>query len=209
MWLVSFSRPRSRRLAAGLATLFAFTVSATQSSSAESSSAPAIRWRNTDARPLRVWVHPDSREDSSAGRLRESVRAAFEAWSTAASMEFRFSPDSAAADVRVYASKSALFSADGVRVNALTHCEVDDSSHIVRADIVVATRRANGRSLSRNALLALMKHEVGHALGLVHSPNSSSIMFSTVQVNRLSPGDVASVRALYGASPVRTAVIHR
>lgn len=55
----------------------------------------------------------------------------------------------------------------------------------------------NGRNAS---LLPVMLHEVGHVLGLDHSSDPSSVMFSHLnnQATILAPSDVAAVQALYG-----------
>jgi len=50
------------------------------------------------------------------------------------------------------------------------------------------------------SLFPVLLHEVGHVLGLDHNSDPSSVMFEHLnnQVVSLSPGDVASVQALYG-----------
>lgn len=54
-------------------------------------------------------------------------------------------------------------------------------------------------TFTRESLYAVALHEAGHALGLPHSTNPQSVMFSHLNQNgTLSAGDVAAIRALYG-----------
>ncbi len=45
-------------------------------------------------------------------------------------------------------------------------------------------------------------HEIGHALGLAHLNDPSSIMYPSVGATTLSATDVADIQTLYGASHV-------
>jgi len=55
----------------------------------------------------------------------------------------------------------------------------------------------------RPSYLAVATHEIGHALGLLHSTNPASVMFPVNQGEKLSPEDIAAIRALYSWTPVK------
>jgi predicted Zn-dependent protease len=44
-------------------------------------------------------------------------------------------------------------------------------------------------------------HEVGHLLGLDHSPDSTDLMYPVARVRDLSARDIQSARVLYRLSP--------
>ncbi len=53
------------------------------------------------------------------------------------------------------------------------------------------------RSASEAQLVALVTHEIGHALGLGHSASRADVMYPIVStVSKLGPGDVAGIKAV-------------
>lgn len=49
------------------------------------------------------------------------------------------------------------------------------------------------------------EHELGHAIGLYHSPIKQSVMFAANRFYTIQPADIASVRNLYATSLDATA----
>jgi predicted Zn-dependent protease len=66
-----------------------------------------------------------------------------------------------------------------------------------RATLSLALRTNTGVSLGENALLAVALHEVGHAIGLPHSADTSDVMFPSTRTTRLSGRDIHTATILY------------
>ncbi|MDX1925236.1 MAG: matrixin family metalloprotease [Pirellulaceae bacterium] len=66
-------------------------------------------------------------------------------------------------------------------------------------DIIINTRA----QFTPSKLYAVLMHEMGHVLGLDHSNDPNSVLFPTIhEPAALTAGDIASVRALYGARAI-------
>jgi hypothetical protein len=165
----------------------------------EQNDSTLVRWPERDE-PLLVWVQTGSH---LAGWQPELVRAAqegFTGWMrTAIPVRFAFTGDSVAADVHVLWVDS--FSESRV---AIAYRVTDRSSWIVAATITMAVRSGGGEPLPLPLVRIAALHEVGHLLGLDHSPTPTDIMAGeATSVIHLSPGDISTVRLLYWLPPGR------
>jgi hypothetical protein len=156
------------------------------------------RWPDRRNDPIAVWVQ-DAALAGFDPRLHMVVQDAFAGWSRAeVPLEFRFVFDSTTADVHVtwvdrYES----------RTTGRTRWAHDQHDWILGGDIVLALHQPDGRALDERAMLAIALHEVGHLLGLSHSPDARDIMSADVHVSELSEADLRTLRLVYALPPGR------
>jgi hypothetical protein len=79
----------------------------------------------------------------------------------------------------------------------------EESQEFVAGEAVFEAEYVNARSKAE--LIHLFAHEVGHILGLGHSPDKGNIMYATVtDRTALGPGDLAGISAVTRPCPVAT-----
>jgi hypothetical protein len=155
------------------------------------------RWRDRRARPLRVWVQSATWiADFDTANVR-IVRQAFSDWAaTGIPVQFAHVADSAAADVHV-----TWVDRFDDRISGKTLWSHDDDWWIVDANIQLAVHHHSGDRLDGAAVRAISLHEVGHLIGLDHTPDTANIMTPKVRVRDLSDADRATARLLYTLPP--------
>lgn len=151
------------------------------------------RWPERLARPISVWIQPESRVVDWHPQHATLARAAFEDWeATGIPLEFRFVADSADAEVH-------LTWIDRFRepISGRTLWARDDDWWILDGNITIAVHHSSGETLDGPAVKAIVLHEVGHLIGLDHTPDPTTIMTPKVRVRALTPADKATARLLY------------
>ena len=151
------------------------------------------RWPDRVQQPVRVWIStPDSTLDWKP-EYSDVVRGAFDRWSaTGIPVSFVMTEDSASAEVRVFwATKLDKHTA------GMTFWQSDRKRWMRAARVTIALRASDGGKQNAKGISSIALHEVGHLLGLSHSPHPNDIMAAWVTARQLSDGDEATVRLLY------------
>jgi hypothetical protein len=154
------------------------------------------RWDNRILKPVKVYLAPGTVANYRPAFL-DAVRQAFGRWQEAGiPVRFDLSADSTTAEVQV--KWRLQFEIDRTGQTDLTW---DPDGHHQSGLITLATFNQLGQPMGVDEIRIVALHEIGHLLGLDHSPDSTDLMYPVARVRDLSARDIQSARLLYQLSP--------
>ena len=162
----------------------------------ESSDSMLHRWDDRAVRPVRVFLAGDTIANFRPAFL-DAIRAAFSRWGDVnLPVRFDLSADSSDAEVRFL--WRVMFPIDRT---GETDLEWDPEGHLQTAIVTISTFDPHGRPLGPDDVRVVALHEIGHLIGLDHSPDSTDLMFAKAVVRDLSQRDVRTAQLLYQLAP--------
>jgi hypothetical protein len=155
------------------------------------------RWVERRADPVTVWIQRTTTLRDFWPEYRDRARDAFYTWAASGiPVRFLFVDDSANAEVHVAWVDRFDDSAAGK-----TYWARDKNWWIVGADIEIALHRPTGEPYDQQGIRTIALHEVGHLIGLDHSPNPEDVMSPKVHVTALSAADLRTAALIYKLPP--------
>lgn len=163
---------------------------------AESSDSMLHRWDDRVAWPVRVYLAQDTVTNFQPAFL-DAIRAAFQRWEQAGvPVRFALAADSSNAEVR-FAWRLQF----EIERTGETDLEWDRDGHLRTGVVTISTLDPRGQPLAPDDVRVVALHEIGHLIGLDHSPDSTDLMFAKTVVRDLSERDIRTALLLYDLAP--------
>jgi matrixin len=153
------------------------------------------RWDNRVRWPVRVHVAAGGAPDYQPAFL-DAVRDAVRIWEGVVPVRFDLIADSVTAEVRFF--WTAQFDIDRTGQTDLVW---NESGHIQSGVVTLATHDPKGQRMGPADMRLVALHELGHVVGLDHSPDSTDVMFPVATARQLSRRDIETAQFLYRLAP--------
>jgi predicted Zn-dependent protease len=158
------------------------------------------RWPDGGADAVQVYVEPSSSAAGWDPIYVELARSAFAEWNEAGfPLRFNFIYDSTRADIQLR-WRDRFPAEEGERIGVTERIHTSEF-WISSARIDVANHDSTGRLIPVRMIAGTLRHEIGHALGLNHANDATSVMYRESASTTISPSDRATLRLLYLVPP--------
>ena len=158
------------------------------------------RWRAPSTDGVRVWIEPTSLAPGWEPAYPDIARGALGEWSDAGfPVPFAFVLDSSDADLTIR-WRERFADEDGQRIGVTERIQTSQF-WIKSARIQIANHDSSGHLLPPRIVAGILRHEIGHALGLNHADDAMSVMYREAATSTISPSDRATLRLIYLLPP--------
>ncbi len=124
------------------------------------------------------------------------AREVFDEWHAAGfPLVFVLARDSVSADIAVRWMERFPPS-EGQRIGVTNRLQ-SSQYEIVRADLGIANHDSTGRALPERTVAGILRHEIGHALGLNHANDPTSVMYREAATVEIADSDQRTMRLIY------------
>ena len=162
------------------------------------------RWPERLNEPLRIWIQPEASFDGWDPSYAVVAERAFDEWREAGfPMQFDRVPDSTGASIKIVFVHQMPPDEEVRRIGVARRIR-DQDGWLVHAEITIATHDRSGEVLPAETVHGTARHEIGHALGLGHSPNPADVMYPESRTTVISAADRATLHLIYTLPPGAT-----